>query len=60
MLQLKGLANEATGSLKVMLGKTFRNARLEARGVAQKNLGKMQKAGTEAREALLSKLNKSA
>lgn len=50
--KLKGLANEATGTVKQAVGKAVGNDRLQAEGAVQKNVGLAQEAVGKAKDAV--------
>ncbi|WP_421935006.1 CsbD family protein [Phenylobacterium sp.] len=48
---IKGAAKDASGSIKEAAGKVTGNERLEAEGVAEKTVGKVQKGVGELKDA---------
>ena len=50
--KIKGLANEAAGKVKQVLGKAVGNQKLEAEGAVQKNVGKAQETVGKGKEAV--------
>ena len=56
--KIKGVANQAAGSLKEGFGKATGNARIEAEGAAQKLKGDVQEAAGKAKDAVKSAIDK--
>ena len=50
--KIKGLANEAAGTVKQVVGKAVGNDRLEVEGAVQKNIGKAQEAVGRGKDAV--------
>lgn len=50
--KIKGMANEATGKVKEVVGKAVGNDRLQGEGIIQKNVGKAQEAIGKGKDAV--------
>lgn len=50
--KIKGMANEAAGKAKQVIGKAVGNERLEAEGAVQKTVGKAQEAVGKGKDAV--------
>ena len=50
--QVKGRAKEASGKVKEVAGKAVGNKSLEGKGIAEKTVGKIQKALGDARNSV--------
>lgn len=50
--KIKGMANEAAGKVKEVVGNAVGNTKLEAEGVVQKNIGKAQEAVGKGKDAV--------
>lgn len=50
--KIKGMANEAAGKVKQVVGKAVGNDRLEVEGAIQKNVGKAQEAVGRGKDAV--------
>jgi uncharacterized protein YjbJ (UPF0337 family) len=55
---IKGAAKDAAGSIKEAVGKATGNERLEAEGVAEKTVGKVQKGVGDLKDAASNALKK--
>ena len=57
--KIKGMANEATGTVKQAVGRATGNKRLEAEGAGQELKGEAQQAKGEAKDAIKKAIDRS-
>ena len=56
--KIKGMANEATGSVKQAVGKAVGSKETEAKGAVQKGVGQAQEAAGKAKDAVKKAVDK--